>query len=126
MNNYPKVIFYISDKAHDGLEEELSYEDWNDFELCYEEGQYFFSVETMLGFKEENGAKRWMEYCLECLTKWMHKHCYATNRELNLYEVFTDGKNINDRFNSIEDAYAAMKFWVRGFDGVGMFTGGKE
>lgn len=93
---------------------------WCDFELNQDEDGYHLSFETMLGWKERDGARKWIEYCLEELTRYMDSHGIATDRELNLYQVFTDGINANTCFNSIQDAYAFMKLMVHGFRGEGL------
>ena len=45
----------------------------------------------------------------------MEQNNYDTSKELDVYEVFTEGININTHFQSIEDAYAAFKMLVNGF-----------
>lgn len=111
----PMVMFCISDKVHDGLEENLVYEDMSDFEFCFSRGQYFFNIETAFAFRDTDGDKKWIKYCFDCFTKWMQKHCYATDQKLSLYDVFVKGVNITNKFNSIEKAYAALKFLVSGY-----------
>ena len=45
----------------------------------------------------------------------MNESNYDINREFALFKVFTDGININTKFNSIEEAYAVFKMLVNGY-----------
>jgi hypothetical protein len=45
----------------------------------------------------------------------MIKNNYDTTKEFELFEVFTNGININTHFDSIEECYAAFKMFVNGF-----------
>lgn len=116
-----KILFAISaieSQVLDGLETFISPFNWNDFELIQDEnGQYYISVETALGFAKEDGCVEYMHYLLNTLTDWMTKHNYDITKELDMYEVFTRGTNINSTFDSIEECYAMFKLLVRGFNG---------
>lgn len=94
---------------------------WCDFELdYYPEGNYYkFEFETMLGFDSEDGARKWIEKCLEVLTVYMEEKGYDTSKELNLWGVFTEGVDVTTKFKTIEEAYAWLKMMVYGFHGKG-------
>lgn len=96
---------------------------WCDFALEYdfEKNYYYFSVETAVGFDTETGSIDTIRFYFDCFTKFMEKNHLDTSKELDMYEVFTEGININTHFNSEEDAYAFMKFAVRGFRGKGLY-----
>ena len=94
---------------------------WNDFELLYNNGSYHFSFETMLGFEEKDGYKKWIRQCLDITTDYMNTHGYDTTKELDMYKVFTEGCNVNTKFKDIETAYAWLKFAANGFNGSGLF-----
>lgn len=95
---------------------------WCDFELAYDPytNSYTFGFETMLGFEEKDGARNWIVHCLSVLTDYMHEHGYDTSKELDLYQVFTAGVNVDTTFFSIEEAYAWLKLMVFGFHGQGL------
>ena len=56
---------------------------------------------------------------LNKFTKWMKEQGYNTNSTLNpygdMYEIFSDGININTKFDTIEDAYRTFKLLVNGY-----------
>lgn len=89
----------------------------NDFDITYlkDENKYVIGVETALFFDDENGEYNYTRFLLDKFTDFMEQNGYDTTREFELYEVFTDGININTHFNSIEDCYAAFKMLVNGF-----------
>lgn len=95
---------------------------WFDFELDYipSEDYYMLGFETFLSFDDPAGARKWITYCLSCLTVYMEEHGYDTSKELSLYDVFTEGMNVNTHFKSIEEAYAFLKIMVYGFNGKGL------
>ena len=88
----------------------------NDLELIYHKdtNNYSISIETIYLFRD-NGQYGYMQSLLDEFTKWMNENNYATDREFALFEVFTDGISINNRFDSIEEAYAAFKMMVNGY-----------
>lgn len=96
---------------------------WCDFSLEYnmKENYYYYSFETMLGFGTKDGCRDWIITCLAKLTSYMEKHGCDTTKELNMYEVFTAGVNVNTHFETIEDAYAWLKMIVFGFHGNALF-----
>ena len=93
---------------------------WDDFDLIYENGLYYFEFETLLSWDSDDGARNWIVHCLDMMTDYMQRHGYDTTKELDLYEVFTAGANVKSTFTSIEEAYAFLKFTVNGFHGKGM------
>ena len=89
----------------------------NDLDLIYlkKEGRYILSIETIYRFDSSTGKYGYMESLLDEFTKFMDNNNYRTDYQLNLYQVFTEGININTHFKSIEEAYAAFKMFVNGF-----------
>lgn len=95
---------------------------WTDFELAYHNNSYIFLFETMLGFEKDEDCKKWIRRCLDITTDYMNTHGYDTTKELDIYEVFTEGYNVNTEFKDIETAYAWLKFAANGFNGSGFFN----
>lgn len=91
--------------------QEASLYTMNDFDITYleDEKKYILSVETIYEFSEVRGDKSYIDRILSKLTNWMIDNEYATDYELSLYEVFTNGLNINTHFDSIEQAYGVFK-----------------
>lgn len=102
-----------------------SIDPWCDFEFDYDmdEKKYFFVFETFLGFDSNLGCRNWIVKCLSEVTDYMVAHNYDISKELSMHDVFSDGINVNTKFDTIEDAYAFLKFAVLGFHGDGLFTG---
>lgn len=101
---------------------EIGEDYWCDFSVEYNivKKYYYLSFETCIRFDEEDGCRKWIVTCLEEFTNYMYENGYDTSKELNMYEVFTEGINVNSHFKTIEDVYAFMKFVVNGFHGNGM------
>lgn len=95
---------------------------WFDFSLEYDykEDYYYLTFETFLCFNEKDDCRAWIEHFLDELTDYMERHGYDTSKELNMFEVFTEGANVLDHFKTVEDAYAALKLAVHGFHGIGL------
>lgn len=89
----------------------------NDFDVTYlkDENKYILSVETALGFEDEHDKYEYMKWTLDKFTEWMEQNGYDTTKEFALHEVFTNGININTKFESLEDCYAGFKMMVNGF-----------
>ena len=89
----------------------------NDIDVIYlkNENKYIVSIETIYMFEDIHGQYRYMEYLLDKFTEFMTENNYDTTKEFGLYEVFTNGVNINKHFDSIEECYAAFKMFVNGF-----------
>lgn len=102
------------------VEDEADY--WCDFSIEYniDEEYYNLSFETCIGFETKEECRNWIIICLDKFTEYMEEKGYDTSKELDLYQVFTKGINVNSHFKTIEDAYAFMKFVVNGFHGDGM------
>lgn len=94
----------------------------NDFDITYlkKENKYILGVETMLSFDLPIMCQNYMQWILKEFTKWMKENNYNTDKVLNMYEVFTEGLNINSEFDDIETAYATFKLLVKGFEGNGL------
>lgn len=116
----PKDIEFNSKGHIEDVEVEDDYGCWCDFEVIKDNGIYTVLFETMLGFDEEDGCKKWIKYCFDCMTDYMKTHEYTTERELDLHQVFTQGINVNTEFDSLTDLYAFLKFTVKGFNGRGL------
>jgi len=89
----------------------------NDLDLIYHKdtNKYFISVETIYEFLTPEAKYNYMKNLLDQFTNWMNGNNYNTKKELDLYEVFTEGIDLNTQFNSIEDAYIAFKLIVNGY-----------
>ena len=88
----------------------------NDLDLTYlkDKKKYILGVETIYMFKNKNGDKEYMKQLLDIFTKWMIENKHEIKSPC-LWEVFTDGWNINTEFDTIEDAYAMFKLLVEGY-----------
>ena len=92
----------------------------NDIDIIYntESKMYIFDIETVYEFTNgQEGERKYIKRLFDELTKWMKSEGYDTTQELNLYDVFTRGLNINSEFESLEQLYATFKFLVKGFCG---------
>lgn len=98
------------------------YDIWCDFEVIENNGVYTVEFETMLGFQNSSKCRDWIIYCLSCMTDYMDRHRLNKMHELSLHQVFTQGVNVNTKFNSLEELYAYLKFVVFGFHGNGLFV----
>lgn len=89
----------------------------NDIDLTYlkNENKYVLSVETAYLFNTIQAEYIYMKTLLSNFTKFMIENNYDTTKEFKLFEVFTNGININTHFDSIEECYAAFKMFVNGF-----------
>ena len=93
----------------------------NDFDLIYlkDEKKYILGIETAYKFKDKQSEKEYLQELLNKFTKWMQDNGFNTDSSLNSYgdmfEVFTDGININSHFDTIEDAYRTFKLLVNGY-----------
>ena len=89
----------------------------NDIELFYNEHEkkYFFNVKTIYMYDNPSAQYVYLKVLLDEFTKWMNENKYNTTVELPLWRVFSKGIDINTRFNSIEEAYAAFKMMVNGY-----------
>ena len=93
----------------------------NDFDLIYlkDEKKYILGIETAYKFKDKQSEKEYLQELLNKFTKWMQDNGFNTDSSLNSYgdmfEVFTDGININSHFDTIEDAYRIFKLLVNGY-----------
>ena len=87
-----------------------------DLDLIYhkDEKKYSLSIETSYMFNE-NGQYGYMQSLLDEFTIWMVDNNYNINRDFPLFRVFTNGININTKFDTIEETYAAFKLLVNGF-----------
>jgi len=118
------ILFGIPVMSNDPIENKPHGDYWCDFELDYDDetNEYYYSVETMLGFETDTGCREWMLTCFSELTKWMEHKGFDTEKEIDMYTAFSKGIDINTRFKTVEDAYAFMKFAIFGFHGRGIFV----
>ena len=86
----------------------------NDFDVTYlkDENKYILSVETMIMFDNKKDEYSYLKEILDRFTEFMIKNNYDTTKEFALFEVFTNGININTHFDSLEECYAAFKMFV--------------
>lgn len=90
----------------------------NDLDLIYvkDEDKFILSVETIYLFEDGySSEKQYIKSLLDKFTDWMISQGYNIDQPMALYEIFTEGHNINTHFNSIEDAYNTFKIMVEGF-----------
>lgn len=90
----------------------------NDFDVIYDKNKkkYFMGVETIYTFDNGiEGERKYLNAILDEFTKWMKDNNYGIERNV-FYELFTEGYNINTKFDSIEVLYATFKCFVKGFD----------
>lgn len=90
----------------------------NDIDITYDRDAktYSLSIETIYSFPNDDyGPRDYIQGLFEKLTEWMVSEGRDTNYQLNLYDVFTDGINMNSKFESIEKLYATFKLLVTGF-----------
>lgn len=122
VNMHYGTLFGIQTKGTivDGLEEKASPYEQYLFQIWKGKEGYSFFVETFIGFPDKNGCINYMKSILEEVKKWMEKHNFDANKELNVYEVFSQGVNANTAMETIEDCYALLKLLVRGFGGQGI------
>lgn len=122
--NWPQDLSGFSDD--DGIIRDRTMKEnediWCDFELDYfeDEAYYQFFFETFIGFKSEDDCRKWLIYCFDKLTEYMISQGYNTSKKINLYQAFTDGVNVNTKFEDIGTAYAWMKMMIYGFHGNGL------
>lgn len=90
----------------------------NDIDIIYNKKNraYTLSIETIYKFTNgKAGEKVYIKNLFNKLTEWMERKGYDTAQELQLYEIFTQGKNINSDFETLEELYAIFKCLVFGF-----------
>ena len=120
-NNDMKFIFGVMSWDDLSSATEPNLLTMNDFDLIYlkDEKKYILGIETAYKFKDKQSEKEYLQELLNKFTKWMQDNGFITDSSLNSYgnmfEVFTDGININSHFDTIEDAYRTFKLLVNGY-----------
>lgn len=120
-NNDMKFIFGVMSWDDLSSATEPNLLTMNDFDLIYlkDEKKYILGIETAYKFKDKQSEKEYLQELLNKFTKWMQDNGFNTDSSLNSYgdmfEVFTDGININSHFNTIEDTYRTFKLLVNGY-----------
>ena len=120
-NNDMKFIFGVMSWDDLSSATEPNLLTMNDFDLIYlkNEKKYILGIETAYKFKDKQSEKEYLQELLNKFTKWMQDNGFNTDSSLNSYgdmfEVFTDGININSHFDTIEDAYRTFKLLVTGY-----------
>ena len=120
-NNDMKFIFGVMSWDDFSSATEPNLLTMNDFDLIYlkDEKKYILGIETAYKFKDKQAEKEYLQELLNKFTKWMQDNGFNTDSSLNSYgdmfEVFTDGININSHFDTIEDAYTTFKLLVNGY-----------
>lgn len=117
-NEYEDTYEFIwGIKSIDDLTDcEANYDTINDIDILYdkESKTYSLGIETIYEFGNEK-EKKYITKLFNELTKWMSSKGYNITKELDFYDVFTDGLNINSEFESLEQLYTTFKFMVKGF-----------
>ena len=120
-NNDMKFIFGVMSWDDLSSATEPNLLTMNDFDLIYlkDEKKYILGIETAYKFKDKQSEKEYLQELLNKFTKWMQDNGFNTDSSLNpygdMFEVFTDGININSHFDTIEDAYRTFKLLVNGY-----------
>ena len=119
-NSSMKFIWGL--KSYDDLSScDANLETMNDIDLIYlkDEKKYILNVETAYMFSSKEAEKEYFKVLLDKFTKRMEEQEYDTNSTLSpygdMYEIFTNGININTHFDTIEDAYRTFKLLVNGY-----------
>lgn len=105
-------------KSADDLGSKASFETMNDIEILYNKKNktYSINIETIYLFTNgKTGEKVYIKNLFNKLTEWMESKKYDTTQEVTIYEIFTQGKNINSEFQTLEELYAVYKCLVFGF-----------
>lgn len=90
----------------------------NDFDVTFnkKEKKYYMGIKTIYQFSNgKQGEKNYIKQIFIKFTKWMISQNYDVDRQSNIWEMFTEGKNINSGFDSIEELYATFECLVNGF-----------
>ena len=90
----------------------------NDIDITYNKKYkyYFMSIETIYMFeKGSQGEKEYIKALFDKLTEWMIFKGCDISQEVGIYDVFTQGNNINTHYDTLEELYANFKFLVNGF-----------
>lgn len=114
-----KFIWGIK-SANDPSYSEANLYTMNDIDITYnkESKMYSISIETVYEFTNgHDGEKTYIKHLFDNLTGWMINQGYSLNKQVDIYDVFTRGLNINSEFESLEELYATFKWLVKGFCG---------
>ena len=122
-NQYQKQLQNISDTYEFiwGLSNDTNEADlftMNNIDIVYNKKEKTYSIEIETGYLFTNGKtgeKTYIKNLFNKLTEWMIHKGYDINQEITLDEMFTQGKNINSEFETIEELYAVFKCLVFGF-----------
>lgn len=90
----------------------------NDLALVYNKknNTYHFSIETIYQFSQgKKGEILYLQSLLKKFETWMRLNDYNINYDIELYDLFTKGKNITSDFVSVEEAFAYFKILVNGY-----------
>ncbi|MDD4644066.1 MAG: hypothetical protein PHW90_03485 [Bacilli bacterium] len=91
----------------------------NDISITYDKESKMYSISIKTIYYEftngKDGEKSYIKHLFDRLTEWMIAQGYSINKEVDIYDVFTAGNNINTEYESIEDLYSNFKFLVEGF-----------
>lgn len=122
MEKASKMLFGIltTGEILDGLEVTINPYEQYLFEIWKNEDGYKIIVDTLVGFNQSPEYSNYMASILKEVKSWMEKHNFDTQKELDIYQVFTLGINVNTPTKTIEECYALFKLLVRGFKGEGI------
>lgn len=90
----------------------------NDIDITYDKKQktYSLSIETGYDFKVgSDGERGYILSLFDEMTKWMLEQGHKIDTHPWISNIFTNGYNINTKFNSIEELYTTFKCLVKGF-----------
>lgn len=114
-NSTMKHIWGI--KSYDDLSDApCGFMTMNDFDITYlkDKKKYILSVELIYYFERGyEDEKAYLNDILDKFTAWMVENHYDTEQKIRLWQ-FGD-ISLHSEFNSIEEAYAAFKYMIKGF-----------
>ncbi len=77
--------------------------------------KFKFELETLLGFKNTNGAIGLVKSLLVAFTRWMVENDHDVNYRFDYWKVFNNGISLEKEYDTIEEAYAAFRVLALGF-----------
>lgn len=114
-----EIEFIWGAKSHHDLTDcEPNIYGMNDIEILYDKKtkKYFIGgVETIYLFDKSEDCKKYIAENLYKIRVFMDEKGYKTDTLLSLYDVFTEGVNINSKFDTIEELYACFKMLSMGY-----------
>ena len=92
----------------------------NDFDITYNTVKKVYSASFELYSlfdRTDDEQLAYLKSIFDKLTTWMTDKSYDTFTKLDLFDVLTNGLNINSEFRTLEDLYQTYKFFLVGLQG---------